>query len=51
MFQPLTPAHRADYLALVQAFYGSDAVDHPIPLSHAEATSSSTPGRPPATPC
>ena len=38
MFQPLTPAHRADYLALVQAFYGSDAVDHPIPLSHAEAT-------------
>lgn len=38
MFEPLTAAHRADYLAMVQDFYGSDAVDHTIPLSHAERT-------------
>lgn len=38
MFEPLTAAHRADYLAMVGRFYSSDAVDHAIPLAHAEAT-------------
>lgn len=38
MFTPLTAAHRADYLRFAQAFYRSDAVDHPIPLAHMERT-------------
>ena len=38
MFTPLTAAHRADYLRFAKAFYCSDAVEHPIPLSHMERT-------------
>ena len=39
MFQPLTPAHRADYLALVQAFYTAlTPWTTPFPCPMPEAT-------------
>ena len=37
-WRPITAQDRAEYLAMSHAFYQTDAVMHPIPLSHIEAT-------------
>ncbi len=37
-WRPLRDTDREDYLAMATAFYNTDAVMHPIPRSHIEAT-------------
>ncbi len=38
VWRPLCPQDRTEYLAMVKAFYRTDAVIKPIPPSYAEAT-------------
>lgn len=38
MIRKLKPTDREDYLEMAQAFYHSEAVDHPIPSSYFERT-------------
>lgn len=37
-WRPLCERDRADYTEMATAFYASEAVDHPIPVSHIEET-------------
>ena len=37
-WRPISTSDRAEYLAMSEAFYSTDAVMHPVPLSHMEAT-------------